>query len=48
VFEIVGGVKIVGGVNISRSNNTKSNSKRKERDPFEVRGRKKKTSGIGV
>jgi hypothetical protein len=40
--------QIVGGVNISRSNNTKSNNKRKERDPSEVRGRKKKTYGIGV
>jgi hypothetical protein len=35
-------------VNMSSNNNTKSNGKRKERDPFKVRGRKKKMSGIGV
>jgi hypothetical protein len=40
--------RMVGGVNMSSNNNTKSNGKRKERDPFKVRGRKKKMSGIGV
>jgi len=35
-------------VNISSSSNTKSSDKRKEKDPSEVRGRKKKTFGIGV
>ena len=39
---------MVGGVNMSSSINTRSNGKRKERDPSEVRGRKKKTFGIGV
>jgi hypothetical protein len=39
---------MVGGVNISSSSNTKSSDKRKEKDPSEVRGRKKKTFGIGV
>jgi len=33
---------------MSSNNNTKSGGKRKERDPYEVRGRNKKTSGIGV
>jgi hypothetical protein len=40
--------RMVGGVNISSSSNTKSSDKRKEKDPSEVRGRKKKTFGIGV
>jgi len=40
--------RMVGGINMSSSSNTKSGGKRKERDPYEVRGRKKKTSGIGV
>jgi len=39
---------MVGGVNMSSNSNTKSNGKRKERNPFDVRGRKKKTFGIGV
>jgi hypothetical protein len=40
--------RMVGGINMSSSSNTKSGGKRKERDPYEVRGRKKKTSGIGI
>jgi hypothetical protein len=40
--------RLFGGVNISSSNNTKSSDKRKEKDPSEVRGKKKKTFGIGV
>jgi len=40
--------QMVGGINISNSNNTKRSGKRKERDLYEVRDRKKKTSGIGV
>jgi hypothetical protein len=40
--------RMVGGINMSSSNKTKSGCKRKGRDPYEVRGRKKKTSGIGV
>ncbi|KAG6793403.1 hypothetical protein POTOM_002611 [Populus tomentosa] len=40
--------QMVGGINMSSSNNTKSGGKKKERDPYEVRGKKKKTSGIGV
>lgn len=40
--------RMVGRVNMSSSNNIKSSGKRKERDPSKVRGRKKKTSGIGV
>ena len=40
--------RMVGGINMSSSSNTKSSGKRKERDPYEGRGRKKKTSGIGV
>jgi len=40
--------QMVGGINISNNNNTKRGGKRKERDPYEVRDRKKKTSGIGV
>jgi hypothetical protein len=40
--------RMVGGVNMSSSSNTKSSGKRKKRDPSEVRGRKKKTFGIGV
>jgi len=39
---------MVGGINMSNNSNTKSSGKRKERDPSEVRGRKKKKSGIGV
>jgi hypothetical protein len=39
---------MVGGINMSSSINTRSNGKRKERDPSEVQGRKKKTPGIGV
>jgi hypothetical protein len=41
-------VRMVGGINMSSSSNTKSGCKRKERDHYDVRGRKKKTSGIGV
>ena len=33
---------------MSSSSNTKSGGKKKTRDPYEVRGRKKKTYGIGV
>jgi hypothetical protein len=40
--------RMVGGVNISSSSNTKSSDKRKEKDPSEVRGRKKKMFGISV
>ena len=40
--------RMVGGINMSSSSNTKSGCKRKERDHYDVRGRKKKTSGIGV
>jgi hypothetical protein len=40
--------RMVGGINMSNNSNTKSSGKRKERDPSEVRGRKKKKSGIGV
>ncbi|XP_002299882.4 L10-interacting MYB domain-containing protein [Populus trichocarpa] len=39
-------VRMVGGINMSSSSNTKSSGKRKERDHYDVRGRKKKTSGI--
>ena len=39
---------MVSGVNMSSSYNTKNSGKLKERDHFEVRGRKKKTFGIGV
>ncbi|KAL9375151.1 hypothetical protein Peur_032030 [Populus x canadensis] len=38
--------RMVGGINMSSSSNTKSGGKRKERDHYDVRGRKKKTSGI--
>ncbi|XP_034912173.1 uncharacterized protein [Populus alba] len=40
--------RMVGGIHMSSSTNTKSGDKRKERDHYDVRGRKKKTSGIGV
>ncbi|KAL9372594.1 hypothetical protein Peur_034838 [Populus x canadensis] len=40
--------QMVGWINMSSSSNTKSDGKRKERDPYEVQGRKKKMSGIGV
>jgi len=40
--------QMVGGINMSSSSNIKSGGKRKEQDPYEVRGRKKKTSIIGV
>ena len=40
--------RMVGGINMSSSSNTKSGGKRKERDHYDVRGRKKKTAGIGV
>ena len=40
--------RMVGGINMSSSNNIKSGGKRKERDHYDVRGRKKKTSRIGV
>jgi hypothetical protein len=40
--------RMVDGVNISSNSNIKSSGKRKERDPSKVRGRKKKTSRIGV
>jgi hypothetical protein len=40
--------RMVGGIHMSSSTNTKSGEKRKERDHYDVRGRKKKTSGIGV
>ena len=33
---------------MSSSSNTKCGGKRKEQDHYDVRGRKKKTSGIGV
>ncbi|KAI5589047.1 hypothetical protein BDE02_05G135300 [Populus trichocarpa] len=38
--------RMVGGINMSSSSNIKSGGKRKERDHYDVRGRKKKTSGI--
>jgi len=38
--------RMVGGINMSSSSNTKSGDKRKERDHYDVRGRKKKASGI--
>jgi len=38
--------RMVGGINMSSSSNTKNSGKRKERDHYDVRGRKKKTSGI--
>jgi hypothetical protein len=40
--------RMVGGINMSNSSNTTSGGKRKERDHYDVRGRKKKTAGIGV
>ncbi|XP_011016448.1 PREDICTED: uncharacterized protein LOC105119946 [Populus euphratica] len=40
--------RMVGGINLSSNNNTISSGKRKERDPSEVQGGKKKTFGIGV
>ena len=40
--------QMVGGINMSNSSNTTSGGKRKERDHYDVRGRKKKTAGIGV
>ncbi|KAG6764598.1 hypothetical protein POTOM_032074 [Populus tomentosa] len=40
--------RMVGGINMSSSSNTKSGGKRKERDHYDVRGKKKKTAGIGV
>lgn len=40
--------RMVGGVNISSSSNTRSSGKRKERDPSESRAKKKKTYEIGV
>ncbi|KAI9390399.1 hypothetical protein POPTR_008G176600v4 [Populus trichocarpa] len=40
--------RMVGGINMPSSNNTKSGGKRKERDHYDVRGGKKKTTGIGV
>eukprot|EP00258_Populus_trichocarpa_P044324 XP_024460343.1 L10-interacting MYB domain-containing protein [Populus trichocarpa] len=40
--------RMVGGINMSSSSNTKSDGKRKERDHYDVRGGKKKTAGIGV
>jgi hypothetical protein len=39
---------MVRGINMSSSSNTKSGGKKKARDPYEVRGKKKKTYGIGV
>ncbi|KAL9371844.1 hypothetical protein Peur_036984 [Populus x canadensis] len=36
------------GINMSNSSNTTSGGKRKERDHYDVRGRKKKTAEIGV
>ena len=39
---------MVRGINMSSSNNTKSGGKKKARDPYEVRGKKKKMYGIGV
>jgi len=38
--------RMVGGINMSTSSNIKSGGKRKERDHYDVQGRKKKTSGI--
>jgi len=38
--------RMVGGINMSSSSNTKSGDKKKERDHYDVRGRKKKASGI--
>jgi len=38
--------RMVGGINMSNNSNTKSGDKRKEQDRYDVRGRKKKTSGI--
>ncbi|PNS95518.1 hypothetical protein POPTR_017G062600v4 [Populus trichocarpa] len=40
------GLEEGSGVNMSSSSNTKSGDKRKERDHYDVRGRKKKASGI--
>ncbi|KAG6760995.1 hypothetical protein POTOM_034184 [Populus tomentosa] len=40
--------RMIGGINMSSSSNTKSSDKRKERDHYDMRCRKKKTSGIGV
>jgi len=40
--------RMVGGINMSSSSNTKGGGKRKERDHYDVRGRKKKTSKINV
>jgi hypothetical protein len=40
--------RMVGGINMSSSSNTKSSGKRKERDHYDVRGSKKKTTKIGV
>ncbi|KAG6739471.1 hypothetical protein POTOM_057068 [Populus tomentosa] len=40
--------RMVGGIHMSSSSNTKSGDKRKERDHYDVRCRKKKTFGIGV
>ncbi|KAI5556555.1 hypothetical protein BDE02_18G043900 [Populus trichocarpa] len=40
--------RMVRGINMSSSNNTKGGCKRKGRDPYDVQGRKKKTFGIGV
>ncbi|XP_061974207.1 uncharacterized protein LOC133696157 [Populus nigra] len=40
--------RMVGGINMFSSNNTKSGGKRKEQDHYDVRGGKKKTTGIGV
>uniref|UniRef100_A0A6M2ENX1 Uncharacterized protein n=1 Tax=Populus davidiana TaxID=266767 RepID=A0A6M2ENX1_9ROSI len=40
--------RMVGGINMSSSSNIKRSGKRKERDHYDVRGRKKKTAGIGV
>ncbi|KAL9379653.1 hypothetical protein Peur_028135 [Populus x canadensis] len=40
--------RMVGRINMSNSSNTKSGGKRKERDHYDVRGRKKKITGIGV
>ncbi|KAL9384379.1 hypothetical protein Peur_021389 [Populus x canadensis] len=40
--------RMVRGINMSNSSNTTSGGKRKERDHYDVRGRKKKTAEIGV
>jgi len=40
--------RMIEGINMSSNSTTKNGGKRKEQDPYKVRGRKKKTPGIGV